>query len=111
MIASGLAALRVHSLLHHSPGAVAGDDEAVQIEVKAVLDRGTVHLGDESARACQLIPVQAGLLPHPQKLIGGVARMPAAATANVDAQLVLQWAHSTLQGTHDAGGDSRRMPV
>ncbi len=46
MIAPGLAAIAVHALLDDDPASVIGDNEAVQIEIKAVLHRCAVDLGD-----------------------------------------------------------------
>ena len=53
MIAARLPALAVHALLDHDPVAVVGDDEAVQVEIEAVLHGGAVDLGDEPARLRQ----------------------------------------------------------
>ena len=50
MIAASLPLRAVHALLHHHPMAVVGDDEAVQVELKAILHRGAVDLGDQPAR-------------------------------------------------------------
>jgi hypothetical protein len=49
VIAPRLAAIVVHPLLHHHPFAVVGDDEAMEIEIEAVLHGGAVDLGDQPA--------------------------------------------------------------
>ena len=59
VIAARLPALAVHALLHHHPVAVVGDDEAVQIEIEAVLHRGAVDLGDQPAGPGQRRAVEA----------------------------------------------------
>ena len=50
MIAARLTALPIHPLLHDSPLTIIGHDEAVQIEIEAVLNRGAVDLGNQPAR-------------------------------------------------------------
>jgi hypothetical protein len=49
MVAARLFPLAVHSLLHDNPMSVVGDDESMQIKLKAVLDSGAVDLGDQAA--------------------------------------------------------------
>ena len=49
MIAASLPQRAVHALLHHHPMAVVGDDETVQVELKTILHRGAVDLGDQTA--------------------------------------------------------------
>ena len=50
VIAARRAARIVHALLDDGPVAVVGDDEAVQVEVEAVLDGGAVDLRHQAAR-------------------------------------------------------------
>ena len=90
VIAAGLPALAVHALLHHHPLAVIGDDEAVQIEIEAVLHRGAVDLGDEPARRGQRRAVEADALADRDQLVRRLARMLAAAAADVNAELASQ---------------------
>src|SRR5262249_57040559 len=68
MVAPRLASVAVHALLHYRPMAVVGDDEAVQVEVEAVLHGGAVDLGDEAARAGERGPVDAGALADRDQL-------------------------------------------
>ena len=58
MVPARLLVVAVHALLHDRPLAVVGDEESVQIEIEAVLDRGAVDLGDEAARAGKLGAVE-----------------------------------------------------
>src|ERR1019366_3842808 len=44
-IPASLLAVAIHSLLDDNPLAVIGHDESMQIEIKAILHGGTVHLG------------------------------------------------------------------
>ena len=53
----------IHPLLDDNPLAIVGHNEAVQIEIKAILNGGAVHLGDEPARICERRPVKAYPLP------------------------------------------------
>ena len=62
VIATRHLAVAVHALLHHHPVAVIGDDEAMQIEIEAVLNGGAVHLGDEPADIRQACSVEADAL-------------------------------------------------
>ena len=75
VVAARLPARAVHPLLHDHPGAVVGDDEAVQVEVEAVLHRGAVDLGDEAAGAHQRGRVQPDALADRGQLVGRAARM------------------------------------
>ena len=88
VVAAGLPARAVHPLLHDHPGAVVGDDEAVQVEVEAVLQGGAVDLGDEAAGAHQRRRVQPHPLAERGQLVGRAARVPAAPAADVQPQLV-----------------------
>src|ERR1043166_9888810 len=87
VIAPRLSASAVHALLHDHPLAVVGGDEAVQIEIEAVLDRGAVDLGDEPTCARERAAVDAGALPDGDEFLRGLARMLAAAAAHVHAEL------------------------
>ena len=87
MIAARLPLAVVHALLHHHPFAVIGDDEAMQIEVEAVLHRGAVDLRHQPAGRRQGRPVEADALSDGDKLLRGPARMLAASAADVDAEL------------------------
>ena len=49
--------------------AVVGDDEAVQIEIEAVLHRGAVDLGDEAARLGERGAVEADALADGDELL------------------------------------------
>ena len=51
VIAARLPLVAVHALLHHRPVAVIGDEEAMQVEVEAVLHGGAVDLRHQAAGA------------------------------------------------------------
>ena len=59
-VAACLPGLAVHALLHHHPVPVIGDDEAMQVEIEAVLHGRAVDLGDQPAGAGQRLTVDAG---------------------------------------------------
>jgi hypothetical protein len=61
---------------------VIAKDEAVEIEVEAVLHRGAVDLGDEPARLGQGSPVDADAIADGDELLGRPARMPPAPAAD-----------------------------
>jgi hypothetical protein len=107
VIAACLPLLAVHALLYHRPLAVVGDDEAVQIEIEAVLHGGAVDLGDEAAGAGQRLAIQADAVAQRHELLRRAARMLAAPAADVDAKLMLQRRQAALQRADDARGDAR----
>ena len=90
MITPRLARLAVHPLLHHDPMAVVGDDEAVQIEIVAVLHRRAVDFGDEPAGARERRAVEADPLADRRQFVRRLARMLAAAAADMQAELARQ---------------------
>ena len=79
----------------HSP--VLRQDEAVQVDLKAVDDRVVVDFGGEPAGAHQRLAVEAGLVGDRPQFGRRVARMLAAAAADVDAELVRSRIQSALQ--------------
>ena len=111
MIAPRLPRVAVHALLHHDPMAVVGDDEAVQVEVEAVLHRGAVDLGDEPARLGERRAVEADALADRDELVRRLARMRAAAAADMQAEFARARREPALQRAEHAGGDARGMPV
>jgi hypothetical protein len=48
MIASCPTAIAIHALLYHDPIPGIGNNEAVQVKIEAILDRGTVNLSDQA---------------------------------------------------------------
>jgi hypothetical protein len=111
MVAAGRATRSVHALLDNRPAAVVGDDEAVQIEVKAILDGGAVDLRHQAARGGERGTVDSDPLPDRRELERRLARMFAAPPADMDAELARQWREAALQRADHACGDPRRMPV
>ena len=111
VIPPGLAAVAVHALLDHDPASIVGDDEAVEIEVEAVLDRRAVDLGDEPARPGERCAVEAGPIADRDKLMRRLARVVAAAAADMDAEFPRQRCQTALQRSDDARGDTGGMPV
>ena len=88
MVAACLPALPVHSLLHHDPAALIGYDEAVQVQVEPILHRGTIDLGNQPAGSGQSGAVKADPLANCDQLLRGLPGVLAAASANMDSQLV-----------------------
>ena len=111
MIAPCLPALTIHALLDHRPVAVVGDDEAMQVEIEAVLHGGAVDLGDETAELRQLTAVEADLVSDRDQLARGVPRVFPAPAADVDAQLLPQRRQPALERADHARRDAGRMPV
>ena len=111
MITARLARVAVHPLLHHDPLAVVGDDEAVQIEIVTVLHRRAVDLGDQAAGARQRRAVEADPRADRHEFVRRLARMSAAAAADMQAELARQRLEAAFQRADDAGGDAGRMPV
>ena len=90
VIAPGLPAIAVHALLDHDPVSVISHDEAVEIEVKPVLDRRAVDLGDEPARPGERRAVETDPVTDRYKLMRRPTRVIAAPTADVDTELSRQ---------------------
>ena len=111
MIPPRLLAPAIHALLHDGPMAVVGDDEAVQIEVEAVLHRRAVHLGNQPAGLGQRRPIDADTLADRDQLLRGLPRMPAASAADVNAELVAKRRQSALERPDHARGNAGGVPV
>ena len=111
VIAPGLAAIAVHALLDHDPVSVIGDDEAMEIKVKPILDRRAVDLGDKPARPGKRRAVETDPITDRDKLMRRLARVIAAPAADMDAELSGQGCQAALQRADDAGGDTGGMPV
>jgi hypothetical protein len=63
----------------------------VQIQVEAIVNCGAVDLRDETTRTRERRGIQSGLLADLFEFHRRAARMPAPATADVDAEFRLQW--------------------
>ena len=87
MIAPGLTAIAVHALLDNGPVSVISDDEAVEIEVKPILNGRAVHLGDEPTRFRQRRAVETDPITDRYKLMWRPPRMIAAPPADVDTEI------------------------
>ena len=69
MIAAGLLAPAVHALLHDSPLAVVGNDEAVQVEIEAILHRRAVDLRNQATRLGERRSVYADAVANGNQLM------------------------------------------
>src|SRR5579872_7613685 len=96
MISARLPPAAVHPLLNHNPFAVVGDNEAVQVEVEAILHCGAVDLGDEPAVSGQFRPIESDPLADRDQLMRRLPRMLAAAAADVHPQLAPERHQPTL---------------
>src|SRR3954452_2137995 len=83
----------------------------MQIEVEAVLDGGAVDLGHKAARFAHRRPVDADPVADRDQLVRGLAGMPAAPAADMDAEFARQWRQPALQCTEHTGRDAGAMPV
>ena len=97
VIAARLPLVAVHALLHDGPMAVIGDEEAVQVEVEAILHGGAVDLGDQAAGPRQRRRVDADTIAEGRQLIRRAPGMLAAAAADMDAELALQGRQAALR--------------
>ena len=71
VIAPGLTLCAVHALLHNRPIALIRDEEAVQIEIEAVLDGCAVDLRHKPAGARKRRRVEPNPIPKPHQLFRG----------------------------------------
>src|SRR5262245_8228581 len=106
VIASRLALVAVHALLHYRPGAIIGDEEAMQIELEPVLDSRTIDLGHKPAGTGKAGRIEANALAKRAQFLRRASGMPAASAANMDAELALQRRQPTLERTDHAGRDT-----
>lgn len=87
VITLGLTAVAVHALLDHDPVSVIGDDEAMEIEVKPILDRRAINLGDKPARSGERRAIKTDPITDRDKLMWRLARVIAAPATNMDTEL------------------------
>src|SRR5207248_9692047 len=92
-------------------GAVGGGDEAVQVEVEAVLHGGGIDLRDEAARAREGAAVETRPLAEGEELSRRLARLRPAAAADDDSELLLAARETALQSPEDARRYPARVPV
>ena len=111
MITPRGAARIVHALLDDHPMAVVGDDEAVQIEVETILDGGAVDLGHEPAGIGERGAVDPDPLADRRQFVWRLARLLAAAAADMDSEFARQRLEAALQRADHARGDARGVPV
>ena len=111
MIAPRQLVFALHALLHDSPFAVVGDDEAVEIELKAILQRRAVNFCDEPANAGERCTVEADAIGNRNQLSGRLSRMRSASATDINAELILERFKTALQRPDHAGGDAGGMPV
>jgi hypothetical protein len=100
-----------NALLHHRPLAIVGHEEAVEVEIEAVLYGGAVYLGDQAACACECGAVETDTFAEGLQLIRRLPGMLTSAAADVDTEFVGERSQSALESANDAGGDAGRMPV
>ena len=89
MIAAGLPQLTVHSLLNDHPVSVVGDDKAMQVELKTVLHRRTVDLGNQTAGLGERRAIEPYPIPDRDELLWRLPRILPAPAADMDAELAL----------------------
>ncbi len=90
---------------------VVGDDEAVQIEVETILDGGAVDLRHEPADVGERGAVDPDPLADRRELERRLARLLAAAAADMDSEFARQGLEAALQRADHARGDARGVPV
>jgi len=112
VVAAGHALRVVHPLLDHGPFPRAGEEEAVVVELEAVLKGGVVHLGGQAAGLDQGVGGAPQTLAVVGDLLGGATRGGPLAATGVQAQFVLQAAADAfLEGAAGGGGDAAGVPV
>jgi hypothetical protein len=111
VVAARRSCVAVHPLLHDRPLAVRSNEEAVQVEVEAVLHGGAVDFRHQPARVRELRTVKADALAEQLELLRRFPRMLTAAATDIDAELVLQRHQSALQCADNACRDAGRMPI
>src|ERR1700722_9247735 len=82
VVAPRLLLVAVHTLLHHRPLAVVVHEEAVEIEIEAVLHGGAVDLSDQPARAGESGAVETDTFAERLQFVRRLAGMLTSAAAN-----------------------------
>ena len=111
MIAARRAARIVHALLDDSPAPVVRDNEAMQIEIETILDGRAVDLRHQPADVGERGAVESDPLSDRHEFKRRLARMPAAAAADMDSEFARQGLEAALQRADHARGHARGMPV
>src|ERR1700722_13110076 len=101
VVAARLLLVSVHALLDDCPLAVVGHEEAVEVEIEAVLHGGAVDLGDQPACAGQSGAVETHTFAESLQLIRRLPGMLASAAADVNAEFVRERPQPALEGTDD----------
>src|SRR5438876_442590 len=101
----------VHALLHHGPGAVAREEEAVVIDLEAVLHGGRIDLRREPAGANEWRGILAGGPARGLDLLRCLARRLALAACNEDPGLAREILQALLQGAAGGRGQAAAMPI
>jgi hypothetical protein len=97
VIAPGLAAIAVHTLLGHDPASVIGGDEAMEIKVEPNLDGRAVDLGDQPTSPGERRAGGTEPVTDHNKLMRRLAQATAPPAANMDAKLSRQRCQAALQ--------------
>ncbi len=113
MIAPGVAGGVVHPLLDHRPIALPGEQEAVVVELVAVLEGGAVHLGRDLAGVDELVgrPRDGVHLCVGDDLRRRLAGGPALAAGDEQPEVRLPALHRLLQRTGGRRREPGGMPV
>ena len=111
MVPSGHSASITETLLYHGPVPLVTQDEAVEVDLKSVLDGCVVHLGAQPAAPYKRLSLEPGSVGVFKDLLRCGAGAPTFAAADVDAQLFSQRIDGSLESAHDRSGDTGRMPV
>src|SRR3989442_8325579 len=111
MITTRHAAAVIQALLYYGPLAVRRDDEAVQVNLKAVGDRIVVDARGQPAGAYQRFTIKTALRCYLTQFVWRIARKAAAAAADKNAEFVRPRSETALERAHHGSSDSRRMPI
>ena len=90
---------------------IIGDDEAVQVKVKSVLDGGAVDLRHQPTGVSERGAVKSDPLTDRGEFKRRLSRMLAATAADVDSEFARQWLEAALQRADHTRGYARGVPV
>src|SRR5258708_5193055 len=111
MITASLLALTIHSLLHHRPATIIGDNKAVQVQIKTVLNRSAVHLCNKAACSRERRAVKSDEVPDREELLRRLARILSAPAAHMKPKFFLKRFQPTFKRADHARGDTGRVPI
>jgi len=111
MVPAGVTRMFIHSLLHNAPRSILGKEEAVVIELIAVLKGCTVDLGRHFARIHEAFRLYGKSITKLLDLVGRFPRYPSLPPSNEETGIPLRPQQPFFERPTDGGGQAAAMPI